>query len=69
MKLIKYLKPYWLLALLSPLFMAGEVVANLFQPKLMSTIVDDGVLGMNMDVIISTGIKMFLIVLLGAVLV
>ena len=68
MKLIKYLKPYWLLALLSPLFLAGEVIANLFQPKLMSTIVDDGVLGMNMDVIISTGIKMFLIVLLGAVL-
>ena len=43
MKLIKYLKPYWLLALLSPLLMIGEVAADLCLPKLMSFIVDYGI--------------------------
>ncbi len=68
MKLIKYLKPYWWLALLSPLFMVGETIANLFQPKLMSSIVDDGVLKMDTDVIWSTGIEMLLIVIGGGIL-
>lgn len=44
-KLAKYLRPYWYLALLSPLMMIGEVVADLFQPKLMSVIVDCGIVG------------------------
>lgn len=67
-KLAKYLKPYWLWAILSPLTMIGEVVCDLFQPKLMASIVDDGVLGGNMSLIWITGIKMLLIVLLGGVL-
>ncbi|MCD8096113.1 MAG: ABC transporter ATP-binding protein/permease [Ruminococcus sp.] len=45
--------------------MVGEVMVDLWQPKLMSQIVDDGVLGNNMDLIISTGIKMMLLVILG----
>lgn len=44
-KLAKYLRPYWYLALISPLMMIGEVVADLFQPKLMSVIVDCGIVG------------------------
>lgn len=44
-KLFKYLRPYWFLVLLSPIMMMGEVVADLFQPKLMSVIVDCGILG------------------------
>jgi len=63
MKLSKYLKPYWYLALLSPIMMIGEVVAELFQPKLMSKIVDEGVLGNDMGVIISTGIIMLLVLI------
>ena len=47
MKLIKYLKPYWFAALMTPLFIIIEVVVDLFQPKLMSKIVDEGVLGGN----------------------
>lgn len=65
MKLIRYLKPYRLFALLTPLSMVGEVMVDLMQPKLMSKIVDDGVLGQNMDVIIRTGIFMFLLLLVG----
>nr|MDD6336183.1 ABC transporter transmembrane domain-containing protein [bacterium] len=65
MKLIKYLKPYWLFALLSPLFMLAEVAVDLLQPKLMSVIVDNGVLGGQMDVIIRTGLTMLALVAVG----
>ena len=65
MKLIKYLKPYAWLAIISPLLMIGEVVVDLFQPKLMAKIVDEGVLAGNMDVTISTGILMLVLVIIG----
>ena len=67
MKLKKYLKPYWFFALLAPLLMIGEVAVDLFQPKLMAKIVDEGVLVGNMDVIILTGVLMFGLVLVGGV--
>ena len=51
-KLSKYLKPYALFAVLTPLSMVGEVLGDLLQPKLMSKIVDDGVLGQDMNLII-----------------
>lgn len=44
-KLSKYLKPYILFAIISPLMMMGEVIADLFQPKLMAVIIDCGILG------------------------
>lgn len=65
MKLAKYLRPYWLFTLLAPLAMVGEVAVDLLQPKLLSKIVDDGVLPQNMSVIISTGIIMMLTILIG----
>lgn len=65
MRLAKYLKPYWWLAILAPLTMIGEVVIDLTQPSLMATIVDDGVLGGDMRLIITTGIKMLLLVACG----
>lgn len=64
-KLSKYLKPYALFAILTPLSMVGEVLGDLLQPKLMSKIVDDGVLGQDMDLIVKTGLLM-LLVLIGA---
>ncbi len=67
MKLIKYLKPYWFIALMTPLFMVIEVVVDLIQPKLMSKIVDEGVLAGNMELIITTGITMMLFVILGGI--
>ena len=67
MKLAKYLKPYWLCAILSPLCMLGEVLIDLLQPKLMSKIVNDGVLGNNMHLIISTGLLMLLLVAVGGI--
>ena len=86
--IFKYLKPYALLALVSPLLMIGEVAADLFLPKLMSVIVDCGInaggdvsdsaLGStvmriffkdgnytSMQVIITFGILMLAVVLIG----
>jgi ATP-binding cassette subfamily B protein len=68
---LKYLKKYWFFALLAPLFMVGEVVMDLVQPKLMSTIVDDGVLGLSngnvgdLSIVIGTGVKMIVFVAIG----
>lgn len=65
MKLSKYLKPYMLFALLTPLTMVGEVMVDLLQPKLMSKIVDEGVLGQDMGLIIHTGLLMMLLIIIG----
>ncbi|RGG52613.1 ABC transporter ATP-binding protein [Ruminococcus sp. AF21-11] len=45
--------------------MVGEVLGDLLQPKLMSKIVDDGVLGQDMDLIIRTGLLMLLVLIGG----
>lgn len=65
MKLAKYLKPYLLFALLAPLTMIGEVSIDLLQPKLMSKIVNEGVIGHDTALIISTGILMLVLVAIG----
>lgn len=71
--MLKYLKKYWFFAILAPLFMLGEVSMDLLQPRLMSTIIDDGVLGLgnhnvgDLSLVISTGLKMIATVLGGCV--
>lgn len=65
--MLKYLKKYWFFCILGPLFMVGEVLADLIQPDLMADIVDNGVLGADVDLIIRGGIKMIIIVILGGV--
>lgn len=42
-KIFKYLKPYALFAIVSPLLMMGEVFADLCLPRLMTVIVDCGI--------------------------
>lgn len=69
--MLRYIKKYWYFALLAPLFMIGEVSMDLLQPRLMSIIVDDGVLGLNnnnvgdLHLVITTGLHMVGLVLLG----
>ncbi|MEA4890800.1 MAG: ABC transporter ATP-binding protein [Clostridiaceae bacterium] len=63
--MLTYLKKYWYWCVLAPIFMLGEITMDLLQPDLMATIVDDGVLGRNMAVILSIGIRMILLVLFG----
>ncbi len=66
-KVLSYLKRYWYIALLSPLFMILEVSMDLLQPDLMSKIVDDGVLAANMDVVFEVGIQMIIFTLIGCI--
>lgn len=66
-KVLKYLKKYWYIAALSPLFMILEVSMDLIQPDLMSKIVDQGVLGENMDLIFEFGIQMIIFTLIGCI--
>lgn len=71
--MLKYLKRYWLFALLAPVFMIGEVSMDLLQPELMSRIIDDGVLGLNnggvgnLNTVITIGLKMIGFVALGGI--
>ena len=71
--LFKLLKKYWYFAVLAAGFMVAEVYVDLYQPRMMATIVDDGILGLHnggvsdLQLVISTGIKMLLVVLAGGV--
>lgn len=70
MKVLRYLKPYWLFALLCPLAMILEVSMDLLQPTLMSDIVDNGILGNaaadeNLRYVLITGFKMLVFSLIG----
>lgn len=68
MKLVKYLKPYWYFAILAPLFMIGEVAMDLMQPKLMTQIVDEGIInGRGVEYIIKTGALMLCLAILGGI--
>ncbi len=68
-KLSRYLKKYWFFALISPIFMAGEVLVDLMQPQLMSEIVNTVVLSGDIDTVLSTilmtGLKMLGLVAIG----
>jgi ATP-binding cassette subfamily B protein len=89
-KMFSYLKPYWFLAIISPLMMVAEVTADLILPYIMTFIVNYGIEGISMkdpeegseiaagimkfifgdthrqvDIIITFGILMLLITLLG----
>ena len=67
----KYIKKYLIFAVLAALFMIGEVMMDLIQPRIMSQIVDDGVLGVStggvgdLNLIWSLGFQMILLVLFG----
>jgi len=67
MKLVKYLKPYWFFAIMTPLTMIGEVFIDLMLPTLMSKIVDEGVLGHNFELIVRTGLMMLLLAVCGGI--
>ncbi|MBN1887828.1 MAG: ABC transporter ATP-binding protein [Thermoflexales bacterium] len=66
LKLAKFLKPYWLWATLAPLLMILEVAMDLVQPWLMQRIVDEGIAGLDMPLIVNTGLWMVGAALVGA---
>ena len=64
-KLARFLKPYWLWALLGPLFMVLEVAMDLLQPRLIQRIVDQGIARSNMHVVLTTTAWMVGVALIG----
>ena len=66
--LLKYLKKYWFLAILGPVLMMLEVFVDLYIPKLSASLVNNGVLKQDMELILNVGLKMMVFVLLGGFL-
>jgi len=48
-KMFSYLKPYWFLAIISPLMMMAEVAADLMLPYIMTFIVNYGIEGIDIN--------------------
>lgn len=71
-RLAAYLKPYLFFAIISPIFMMGEVVVDLFQPKLMSqivnTVVESGDVSAVLQSILKTGVEMLILVVFGGLM-
>ncbi len=61
----KYLTPYWQGILATLLLLFLQALANLFLPFLMSQIIDNGVVKGDMSYIISTGLFMLFVALIG----
>ena len=68
-KLLRYLKPYWYIAIFSPLFMIAEVLVDLSLPTIMSTIVNDSIYAATVEeglaVVSQNGLKMIILVIIG----
>ena len=70
-KMKKYYLRYWWLALLAMLCKGLEVMADLVQPALMASIVDEGILGIgnggtaDLSIVKSLGLKMLVIIAAG----
>jgi len=65
-KLTRFLKPYWRWIALAPLLMTLEVAMNLMQPRLIQTIVDQGIAQLNLNLVIQTGLLMVALTVIGA---
>ncbi|WP_426450202.1 ABC transporter ATP-binding protein [Paenibacillus sp. S-38] len=65
--LASYLRPYWKAVLLAPLLMLLEVYMDLLQPKLMASIVNDGVMKGDLAHVRDTGLLMLGYALIGLI--
>lgn len=63
--LARQIGDYKAVAAITPLFMVGEVVAEMVIPVLMGTLVDDGISMGNPDYVKRTGLVMLVVALLG----
>ncbi|MCR5215720.1 MAG: ABC transporter ATP-binding protein/permease [Lachnospiraceae bacterium] len=71
--MFQYVKRYMGYGILAILLMVGEVSADLYQPRMMAVIVNEGILGLgtgnvpNMELVLSMGLRMILVVVLGGI--
>ncbi len=66
-KVLKELKPYYLLIALSTLFIFVQVILNLYLPNLMSDIINNGIVGQSMDNVWKYGRDMLIVTLIAMV--
>lgn len=66
-KTLKLLKPYTFVIILALIFTLVQSICNLYLPTLMSDIVNGGVVGQDMDKVISYGEKMLLITIVSMI--
>lgn len=66
-KILKFVKPYWKLALLSMLMLLLMVLSDLAIPRLIATIIDDGIRQNRMDVMWHTSLMMVGIAVINTV--
>ena len=66
-KLLKYLKKYWWAAVLAPLFMIGEVAMDMLLANQMKKIIDEGISTSNLQNVVTFGLIMLAMVLVGVV--
>lgn len=60
-KLLHFVKPYWLRSLVSLFFLVAVVLMDLAIPRLIQRIIDQGINGANMQVVVNTTIAMLVI--------
>ncbi|MBQ9886888.1 MAG: ABC transporter ATP-binding protein [Lachnospiraceae bacterium] len=69
--MLKLLKRYWYFAILAAGFMIAEVYVDLYQPRMMEKIVNNGILGLDnngvsdISLVVSVGIRMLIVVIAG----
>jgi len=63
--LLRFLRPYWLWAVLAPLCMMLEVAMDLMQPRLLQVIIDQGIARSDLALVTRTGLTMVVLALLG----
>ena len=66
-KVLKELKPYYLLIVLSTIFIFVQVILNLYLPNLMSDIINNGIVGQSMDNVWKYGRDMLIVTLIAMV--
>jgi ATP-binding cassette subfamily B multidrug efflux pump len=66
-KLLPYIKPYTLFAILGPLLMCIEVSMDLLQPMIMQHIIDDGVANNDSTYVIELGLLMLVTSIIGLI--
>ncbi|MGI6374904.1 MAG: ABC transporter ATP-binding protein [Anaerolineae bacterium] len=67
LRLLRYLKPHWRLALAAPLLMLVEVAMDLVQPSLLQRIIDQALPTLDLTIILKSGALMLAAASVGAV--
>lgn len=66
-KLLPYMKPYTIFAILGPLFMCIEVVMDLLQPTIMQKMIDTGIANQDNGYVIKLGLLMLISAIVGLI--